>query len=64
MKKLSVLLLSAILVVCVSCTPTTLYKSVTTEKDADGKTKQIEKESVSQVIETSKKLRLEKIRFE
>ena len=64
MKKLSVLFLSAILVVCASCTPTTLYKSVTTETKADGSTIRVEKESVSQSIETSQKLKLEKIRFE
>jgi len=64
MKRLYLVCLSFIFLALTSCTPTTLYKSITVEKNADGSTKKIETESVSQFIQTHKKLTLEKITLE
>jgi len=47
-----------------ACTPTQIYKSVTIEKNADGTEKRIETESVTQTIQDTRKLKLEKIKIQ
>lgn len=51
-------------VLCVACTPTRLYKSVTVETNPDGTTKEVVTESITQTINTTEELKLDKVKMQ